>query len=112
MKKVFNKKNILRFLGLAAGFLLLWVALNWKHIRAFPDIISSFYSKEFCSCFFITGRGEAACHNYARQYVPISDFSLDKEKKQVTVTGLWQTNKASYLGPLEGCRLVAPNGKN
>jgi hypothetical protein len=46
---------------------------------------------------------EEQCHNFARQWVPISEFKLDKENKSVTVTGLGKTNTAKYLNERLGC---------
>ncbi|TGN06842.1 hypothetical protein [Leptospira ilyithenensis] len=95
-------------IGVASFFLILvfWVQWNWKHLSAFPAIISSFYSKEFCSCYYVMKQSEEQCHNFARQWVPISLFNLDQTNKEVTVSGLGRTNKAKYLGERLGCRLV------
>ncbi len=82
-----------------------WVVTHWSNLKAFPYIISSFYSKEFCSCYFIVRQDEAFCHNYARQWVPISSFQLDKESKSVTVSGLGKTNTARFFNQKYGCVL-------
>ncbi|MBU43208.1 MAG: hypothetical protein CMN76_08325 [Spirochaetaceae bacterium] len=82
-----------------------WSLANWHHLRSFPHIISSFYSKEFCSCYFVVERSEPFCHNYARQYVPISDFKLNKEEKSVTVTGLGITTTSVFVDARYGCRI-------
>jgi hypothetical protein len=97
------KKNILSALGILALCIAFWVQWNWKHIEAFPSIISSFYSKEFCSCQYVMKLSEEQCHNFARQWVPISEFINDKEKKEVIVTGLGRTNKSVFLSEKLGC---------
>lgn len=94
--------TILGIAGLLCG---LWFAANFQHVRAFFEIISSYYAKEFCSCYYVVGRTEEQCHDYARQYVPISDFENDPETKTVTVTGLWHTNRAHYVDQRFGCAL-------
>lgn len=48
---------------------------------------------------------EEQCHNFARQWVPISEFHLDRENKQVTVKGLGRTNTAKFLSLPDGCVL-------
>lgn len=82
---------------------VVFAVLNWTHLKNFPSIISSYYAKEFCSCYFVVGQPEEFCHNYVRQYIPISKFSLDKEKKSVTVSGLGMTNSAVFTSQRYGC---------
>ena len=102
-------KKVIKILIVASAVLLIsgsaWALANWKHLSAFPHIISSFYSKEFCSCYFVVKRSETFCHNYARQYVPISEFSLDEEKRAVTVTGLGITTTSVFESEEFGCRI-------
>lgn len=90
-------KKILKYIGLLilVGFSF-FILTNFKDLKAFPYIISSYYSKEFCSCYFITNRDKEFCHNYTRQYIPISEFKLDEDKKEVTVSGLGITSKAKF----------------
>ncbi len=102
-------RKILKRFVQALGVVLLAVAtfllFNFKHTAAFPSIISSFYSKEFCSCYFVTEGTVDQCHNFARQWVPIQKFELDKEKRTVTVKGLFVTTTARYTGDRYGCVL-------
>lgn len=102
--KKFIWRLALLFLLVAA----LWVALNWTHIRSFPRIISAFYAKEFCSCYFVVGRDEEFCHNYARQWVPISSFALDQQAKTVTVSGLGHSTTVIYTSEQFGCAYRDP----
>ncbi len=81
----------------------LWIAANFAHLRAFPGIISAFYAKEFCSCYFVTERSKQECHNYARQYIPITDFRIEESDKRIVVSGLGVTNSAIYNGLRKGC---------
>ncbi len=98
-------KRALQVLGLAVISGLLFLLVNFKHSAAFPSIISSFYSKEFCSCYFVTEGTVEQCHNFARQWVPIQSFTLDKEKRTVTVKGLFVSTTARYTGDRYGCVL-------
>ncbi|MCR9141223.1 MAG: hypothetical protein NXI24_03160 [bacterium] len=102
-------KKILITTALIAAILGgVWFSANWHHVSSFPSIISSWYSKEFCSCYFVVSRDEEFCKNIARQWVSISDFQLDTEKQTVTTSGLGRTNTARYLGERKGCVLENP----
>ncbi|HRP67909.1 MAG TPA: hypothetical protein PLY93_00035 [Turneriella sp.] len=102
------KKIVKRVSQLVVLLLLgvgIYLAVNFRHTAAFPKIISAFYSKEFCSCYFVTEGTVDECHNFARQWVPIQSFSLDGENRSVTVKGLFVTTTARYTGDRYGCVL-------
>lgn len=97
-------KKIIKIIGIAIlVFIAGFIVKDRKHIFSFPGIISAYYSKEFCSCYFVEKQTEQFCHDYARQYIPIQDFKLDG--KTVTVKGLFITNSASYVSERLGCRI-------
>lgn len=98
-------KRIAQALLAALLIVTVYLLINYKHSAAFPRIISAFYSKEFCSCYFVTEGTPEQCHNFARQWIPIQSFSLDKEKRSVTVKGLFVTTTATYTGDRYGCVL-------
>ncbi|MBL8035806.1 MAG: hypothetical protein JNJ69_19030 [Leptospiraceae bacterium] len=98
-------KRIAQVLLAALLIVTVYLLINYKHSAAFPRIISAFYSKEFCSCYFVTEGTPEQCHNFARQWIPIQSFSLDKEKRSVTVKGLFVTTTATYTGDRYGCVL-------
>ncbi|WP_426416270.1 hypothetical protein [Aestuariirhabdus sp. LZHN29] len=83
----------------------LWLKPRWNFVQAFPDLISAYYAKEYCSCYFVVGNDEAYCHAYVEQWMPISDFQLNREQGWVQVSGLGRTNRASYFGLRQGCGL-------
>lgn len=95
----------MRVFGLVILLLVTYLAINFRHSAAFPRIISAFYSKEFCSCYFVTEGKTEQCHNFARQWIPIQSFSVDQEKRSVTVRGLFVTSTARYTGDRYGCVL-------
>ncbi len=103
MKKII--KYLTRVLIATLVMIFIWVIFNWENISNFPNIISSFYAKEFCSCYYVMGLPEEQCHHYTKQYISISDFKIDKEKKTVTVSGLGKTNTAFFENSRVGCRL-------
>lgn len=102
-------KKALKWLGRVLGALLLvvgiWAGANWSHVKVFPSIISSFYSKEMCTCVFVLKHNETFCRNHARQYVPIQTVKVDRKARTVTVKGLWRTNQAKHVSERYGCVL-------
>jgi len=99
------KRVIIALLGLMALLGGGWLAMNYRDVKNFTAIISSYYAKEMCTCVFVIEQTEPVCHNIVRQYVPVQEVTIDQEKKRVTVTGLFRTNSASYQGPQYGCTL-------
>jgi len=97
------RKKITILLFMVLSVIGLWVGFQWDNLKAFPHIISSFYSKEFCSCIFVMQLSEKQCHDFSRQWIPISKFELDSEKKSVRVTGLGITHEAKYVSERFGC---------
>lgn len=102
------KKIIKRFfqvLGLLLVLVVVYLLVNFKHTAAFPGILSAFHSKEFCSCYFVTEGKEDECENFARQWLPIQGFSIDKKDRSVTTKALFVTTTARYTGDRYGCVL-------
>lgn len=100
------KKTIGIIALFTAAYGVFWITSKRHDLRNFPGIISSFYSKEMCSCLFVSGQTEEFCNNYARQWVPIQGSPVvDRERKAVRVTGLFRTNEAVYTGEKTGCVL-------
>lgn len=95
------------------SFLLLLVivllALGWSKrtaLAAFPDIISAYTAKEYCSCRYVMDNPADYCLAYVKQYVPTSRFVDDVTRKQVSVSGLGRSNTAAWLSPRQGCQLL------
>lgn len=84
---------------------LIFVLFNAPKLGAFRKIPAAFYAKEFCSCYFVTERGEKACDNYARTSISVSDVKIDEVKKTVSAKSLTHTAKAKFVSELEGCLL-------
>lgn len=100
------KRNVL--LGLLSVLLIAlfsWVWLERVALRAFPDIISAYTAKEYCSCRYVMEQPAEYCRGYVKQSVPTRDFLETIEAKRVTVSGLGRSNSAQWLGERQGCRL-------
>lgn len=83
----------------------IFVAFNFRDFHRFPKIISRWYAKEFCSCYFVMERSEDFCRERVRQWIPIQSYSIDQKNKLISATGLWNTAHALYEGDRLGCRL-------
>ena len=92
------------------GLILLVALLGWLwHERvavwAFPDIISAYTAKEYCSCRYVMNNHADYCRGYVQQWLPISGFTDDTTSRRVTVSGLGRSNSATWLSARQGCRL-------
>ncbi len=90
--------------------LLLLVLLGWiwherVNLQAFPDIIAAYTAKEYCSCRYVANHPAEYCRGYVKQYVPVSAFTDNPERSEVTASGLDRTHSARWLGDRLGCRL-------
>lgn len=107
-----NRRPWLRrhpFLGLLGLFLLALLAWAWQArqaLEAFPDILSAYTAKEYCSCRYVMRHPAAYCQGYVRQYLPLSGLRDDPATQQVTASGLGRSHGAAWLGERVGCRLV------
>lgn len=92
------------------ALILLIAVLGWVwHERvalwAFPDIISAYTAKEYCSCRYVMNNDAEYCHAYVKQWLPTSGFSDDTASKRITVSGLGRSNSAVWINKRQGCRL-------
>lgn len=100
------KRNVLlTLLSVLLIALLSWMWLERVALRAFPDIISAYTAKEYCSCRYVMQQPAEYCRGYVKQSVPTSGFFDTPEAKRVTVSGLGRSNSAQWLGERQGCRL-------
>lgn len=72
----------------------------------FPKVVSGSFSKEFCSCYFLVGRSEKQCYEFALQIIKISEYKIDKENKTVWSKGLGRETVAKYISPRFGCQIT------
>lgn len=104
-KNLIRRHPLLSLMVLGFAVLAIWI---WQHrvaLEAFPDIISAYTAKEYCSCRYVTGNPAEYCRRYVKQYVPST--LLDNEAtRTVTASGLGRSNRAMWLGERQGCRLL------
>ncbi|SFG82521.1 amidase [Pseudomonas sp. NFACC45] len=100
-----RRRPLLTLMSVLVVVLLGWIWLERVALRAFPDIISAYTAKEYCSCRYVMEQPADYCHGYVKQSVPISDFFESPEAKRITVAGLGRSNSARWMGERQGCRL-------
>lgn len=106
-----SRRSFVRRRPFSTLLLVLLIALlgwGWQErvaLWAFPDIISAYTAKEYCSCRYVMNNPAAYCQGYVKQYLPTSSFVDDAASKRVTVGGLGRSNSAQWIGERQGCRL-------
>ncbi|MFJ2357550.1 amidase [Pseudomonas fluorescens] len=98
-------KLLKRTLLLVLIVLLCWIWLERDNLWAFPDIISAYTAKEYCSCRYVMNNDAEYCRGYVKQWLPISRFTDDSASKTITVSGMGRSNSAQWLSERQGCRL-------
>lgn len=94
-----------RFLLLLLVVLLGWGWYERENLWAFPDIISAYTAKEYCSCRYVMNNDAGYCRGYVKQWLPTSGFTDDASSKTITVRGMGRSNSAQWLSERQGCRL-------
>lgn len=107
-----KSRNFVRRRPLLTLFLVLLASVlgwGWQQrlaLAAFPDILSAYTAKEYCSCRYVVGQSQAYCQGYVKQYLPLSGLVDDAEQKRVTASGLGRSHTAVWIGSRQGCRLL------
>ena len=85
---------------------IMWAISSRRHLIAFPEIVSSYSAKEYCSCRYVVGRTPDQCYDLVRQYISIDTPVEDEAARTITITGMGQTNQARYVNERLGCVLL------
>ena len=90
--------------------LLIVVLLGWAWqqrvaLSAFPDIVSAYTAKEYCSCRYVANQPADYCRGYVKQWLGTSGFTDEADLKRVTVSGMGRSNSAQWQSERQGCRL-------
>ncbi|SEE19790.1 amidase [Pseudomonas migulae] len=107
-----NRRSFVRRRPFSTLWLILLIALLgwiWQErvaLWAFPDIISAYTAKEYCSCRYVMNNDAVYCRGYVKQWLPFSAFTDDPVSKQVMVSGIGRSNSAMWIGERQGCRLT------
>lgn len=100
------KKIIITLILFMLIILAMWAISSRKHWLAFPDVVSSYSAKEYCSCRYVVGRSAEQCKELVRQYISIDAPIEEDATKTITISGMGQTNQARYINERLGCVLL------
>ncbi|BBP75322.1 hypothetical protein PHLH7_14260 [Pseudomonas sp. Ost2] len=100
-----RRHPIISLLALLLLALFAWVWHERVALRAFPQIISAYTAKEYCSCRYVMYNAADYCLGYVKQSVPTSRFVDDPNQRRVSAEGLGRSSTAVWVGEREGCRL-------
>ena len=103
---LFIRRPISSLLCLALLGLMAWGWSNRSYLMAFPDIVSAYTAKEYCSCRYVMDNPADYCASYVKLSLPISALMDDAAHKQVTARGLGRSNSAAWLSSRQGCQLL------
>ncbi len=68
-----------RFLLLLLVVLLGWVGMNGKHL-GFPDVVSAYTAKEYCSCRYVMNNDAGYCRGYVKQWLQPAVLMIHRAK--------------------------------
>jgi hypothetical protein len=100
-RRPFSALLLFALLGLSA-----WGWINRDYLAVFPDIVSAFTAKEYCSCRYVMDNPADYCVSYVKLSLPSSGLFDDVARKQVTASGLGRSHSAAWLGARQGCQLL------
>jgi hypothetical protein len=108
LQKGFIRRRPFSCLMVIIVLILAALILQYRvQLRVFPDIISGYTAKEYCSCRYVVNQPADYCRAYVKQWLS-STLNDDPVKKAVRASGLGRTTSAAWVGQREGCRLVTP----
>ncbi|WP_065761056.1 amidase [Pseudomonas defluvii] len=83
-----------------------WAGWEREALLAFPGVLSAYSAKEYCSCRYVMAFPAEYCRGYVQQYLPLSTLRDEPSLHLVSATGLGRSNRATWEGPRQGCRLL------
>lgn len=75
-------------------------------LKELPALISAVRAKEFCSCYFMLGKGQSYCLESVKKGYPLFEYIIDEEKKSVVFKNPLAHSEAIVLGQKYGCKLL------
>lgn len=75
------------------------------HIKEVPMLMATMRAKEFCSCYFILGKGKEYCINSIKKGYPLFDYKIDEDKNSVVFKNPIAQATAFVTEPKYGCSL-------
>lgn len=102
----FSLKKIPIILFFIVGNIWLYTKIFWPtSFTDVPEALSHLYSKEVCSCVFVSGRDRDGCLKDNRSLMKPTMLKVDAAQKQVFAKVLWADATAEYKGERQGCQI-------
>lgn len=75
------------------------------HIKEVPTLLSTMRAKEFCSCYFMLGKGKEYCLNSVKKGYPLFTVDINEKRKAVTFKNPVAQASAWVIEDRYGCSL-------
>jgi hypothetical protein len=85
--------------------LLMTLALASSCSKSFPKAVSTYFSKEVCSCLFVVKQSEEYCLSYHEQFLTPASHSIDYDKKVVSSERFFLSTSARFIDEKSGCQV-------
>jgi len=100
-----NRKIIFIFSLFIALGAIHQIKFSVTPIKDIPLMLASMRAKEFCSCYYMLGKGKDYCLNSVLKGYPQFEFSLDETSKKVVFKNPIAQASAYVLDERLGCTL-------
>lgn len=74
-------------------------------VKDIPQMLASMRAKEFCSCYYLLGKGKDYCLKSVLKGYPKFDFSISENDKKVTFKNPLGEASAHVISEQLGCTL-------
>jgi hypothetical protein len=81
------------------------VTFSVTPLRELPMLMSTMRAKEFCSCYFMLGKGKQYCLDSVKKGYPLFDFNIQETDKSVVFKNYFASARAKVEDMRYGCIL-------
>jgi hypothetical protein len=74
-------------------------------LREVPKLMVTLRAKEFCSCYFVLGKGKDYCLNSVKKGYPLFEYSLNEEEKTIQFNNPISSASAKFISDRLGCQI-------
>jgi hypothetical protein len=104
MKKIIISLTLI--IGLSSFGVLHLTTFSETAMWEIPSLLNASRAKEFCSCYFLLGKGHDYCLKRVKHGYPMLGHEVDEEQKMVRFDFLWNSRSATVAkNERLGCKL-------
>lgn len=104
MKKIIISFSLL--IGLSSFAILHLTTFSETAMWEIPSLLNASRAKEFCSCYFLLGKGHDYCLKRVNHGYPMLGYEVSDKQKMVRFDFLWSSRSAIVARPERlGCQL-------